>query len=67
MAKRAARVNPRKKGLKSATFRFKPAQLQALRAEALRRAVGRSSGKPDASEIVRDAVDAWLSKARLKA
>lgn len=69
MARRAAKArkrSPRFKGLKPATFRFEAGQLEALRAEALRRAVARGSGKPDASELVRDAVDAWLAKARLK-
>jgi hypothetical protein len=55
-------ANPRAKGLVPATFRFEPEQLDALRREALRRAGERGSGKPDASELVREAVEAWLRR-----
>lgn len=41
-------------------YRLRPDQIEALRREALRRAGARGSGKPDASELVRDAVDRWL-------
>ncbi len=59
---RLGRVPPPKKGLKLAGFRLRPDQLAALRKEALRRAGERDSKQPDASELVREAVDAWLAK-----
>lgn len=67
MPKRAAAaetkpVNPRKKGLKAATYRMEPGQIDALQREALKRAQERGSFKADASEIVREAVDAWIAK-----
>jgi hypothetical protein len=52
----------RAKGLEKAMFRLEPGQLQALRREALRRAGERGSMKPDASELVREAVEAWLPR-----
>jgi hypothetical protein len=45
-------------------FRLEPEQLEALRREALRRAAERGSMKPDASEVVREAVAAWLRRSR---
>lgn len=60
---RLARVpGPPKKGLKFVGYRLRPEQIAALRREALRRAEASGSGKPDASEIVREALDAWLAK-----
>ncbi len=59
---RLAGVPHVKKGLKLAAFRMKPEQLAALRKEARRRAEERDSNKPDASELVREAVDLWLAK-----
>ncbi len=50
------------KGLKTAAYRLRPDQIEALRREALRRALSGKPGKPDASELVREALDAWLSK-----
>jgi hypothetical protein len=61
-AGRLGAVPPPKKGLKLAGFRLRPDQLAALRKEALRRAGERESRQPDASELVREAVDAWLAK-----
>lgn len=61
-AGRLGAVPPPKKGLKLAGFRLRPDQLAALRREAQKRAEARESGKPDASELVREAVDAWLAK-----
>jgi hypothetical protein len=58
-----------KKGHVLAAYRLRPEQIATLRREALKRAAERGSGKPDASEIVREAVDAWIaahSKARAK-
>ncbi len=48
------------KGLMLVGVRLEPRQAQAIRAEAFRRAAARGSGKPDASEIVREALEAWL-------
>ncbi len=56
------RVPHEKKGMKLAAYRMRPEQIAALRKEALKRAAARESGKPDASELVREAVDAWLAK-----
>lgn len=56
-------VPPPKKGLVLAGFRLRPDQLEALRREAFRRAEERGSRKPDASELLREALDAWLAKA----
>ena len=55
-------VNPRAKGLEKATFRLESAQIAALKAEALRRASKSGSMKPDASELVREALAAWIGK-----
>ncbi len=43
-------------------FRLEGEQLEALRREALRRAGERGSMKPDASELVREAVAEWLRR-----
>ncbi len=59
---RLRRVPQQKKGLKTAAYRLRPDQIEALRLEALRRAVAGKPGKPDASEIVRAAIDLWFSK-----
>ncbi len=53
-------VPPPKKGLKLAGFRLRPDQIKALRREARRRAEERDVTQADASEIVREAIDAWL-------
>lgn len=55
------RVPHEKKGMKLAAYRMRPEQIAALRKEALKRAAARDSGKPDASELVREAVDQWLA------
>ncbi len=55
-------VPHQKKGLKPALYRLRPDQIEALRREALRRALAGKAGKPDASELVREALDAWLAK-----
>ncbi len=56
--------NPRAKGLKPVVVRLEPTQIAALKREALRRANERGSMKPDASELVRAALDAWLARRR---
>ncbi len=63
-AKRTAAgpTNPRAKGLQRLVVRLEPAQVQALKAEALKRAQAIGSMKPDASELVREAVAAWLKR-----
>lgn len=38
--------------------------LAALRAEAFRRAAAADSGRPDVSEVVREALDAWVKRKR---
>jgi hypothetical protein len=53
-----------KKGLVKAMFSMEAHQLAALRAEATRRMVERGRGRLDASEVVREAVDAWLKRRR---
>jgi len=55
-------VPPPRKGLKLIGVRLTDEQIKALRREARRRAEERDSGKPDASELVREAIDAWLAK-----
>jgi hypothetical protein len=55
----AKRIGPRS-GFVKAIFSVEPAQLQALRGEALRRAQAAGSIRPDVSELVREAVAAWL-------
>ena len=39
-------------------------QWAALRAEAFKRAAARGSAKPDTSEVLREAVDAWMKRKR---
>lgn len=53
-----------KKGLVKAMFSMESRQLEALRAEATRRMVERKAGRIDASEVLREAVDAWLKRKR---
>ncbi len=51
-----------KGGLVQVTVTLDPAHLEALRAEAARRARERKSGRPDASEVLREIVGAWLGR-----
>lgn len=53
-----------KKGLTKATFSLEPAQLEVLRAEATRRMQERKAGRIDASEVVREAIEAWAKRRR---
>lgn len=53
----------RKSGLIQVSLTLSPEQLAALRREAFRRAAEAGHGKPDASIIVRELLDAWLAKA----
>jgi hypothetical protein len=59
-------VPPPKKGLKLVGIRLRPDQVRELRREARRRAEERDSGKPDSSELVREALDVWLAAKRSK-
>jgi hypothetical protein len=52
------------KGLIKGAWTLSPEHVKALRAEAMRRAEARNSGKPDASEVLREVLDAWLKKAK---
>jgi hypothetical protein len=73
MAKRAAedgmaeamkasrKVGPRS-GFVKATFSLEPEQLAGIVAEANRRALGRGAMRADASEVVREAIVAWLGR-----
>jgi hypothetical protein len=59
---RGPKGSPLWKGLEKATYSLTPEQVRLIRAEALRRASAAGSGRPDASALVREAVDAWLAK-----
>ena len=52
----------RKKGFVKVMYRMHPRQVAALRAEAFRRSEKLAVGRPDASEVLREIVDAWLDK-----
>ena len=54
--------NWQKKGLEKVMYRLERGQIQALRAEAFKRAQERGSGRPDASEVLREIVAAWMGK-----
>lgn len=41
-------------------YRVELRQAEALRDEAFRRAKQRGSGKPDASEVLREILDSWI-------
>ncbi len=44
------------------TLTLDPADLEALRAEAQRRARARKTARADVSELVRESIRAWLEK-----
>ena len=48
------------------TVSLEPAQLQALRREAAKRARAEGRERPDVSAIVREAVEAWLAASKRK-
>jgi hypothetical protein len=50
----------RRKGLVKVMYRMHPRHVAALRTEAFRRAERRAMGRPDASEVLREIVEAWL-------
>jgi hypothetical protein len=51
-----------KKGLEKAMFSMDPGHLRELRREAAKRMADRGAGRADTSELVREAVEAWLKK-----
>jgi hypothetical protein len=55
---------PADEDLMTTTFRIRREQWDALRTEATRRALESDKGdrRPDASRIVREAIDEWLAK-----
>jgi hypothetical protein len=66
MAK-AMKANPKSKigprsGFIKATFSLEPEQLAAVVGEAQRRAGAAGRIRADASEVVREALDAWIGK-----
>lgn len=50
------------KDLVKGQWSLAPTHVAALRAEAMKRALAKGSGKPDASEVLREVLDAWLKK-----
>ena len=58
--------SPLYRGFTKATFSVRPDQLRSLRAEARRRADRAGLFRPDVSEVVREALDKWLAKARAR-
>lgn len=50
------------KGLVKAQFSIAPEHEKALRNEAFRRAQQRGSGRPDASEVLREVLDGWIER-----
>lgn len=51
-----------RKHLVKQVFSIDPEQLDALRAEATRRMVERKTGRPDASEVLREALASWMKR-----
>lgn len=68
MAKREPGLTGRrtKTGLMHLTVVLDPKHVAALRSEAFRRAAETESRKPDASEVLREILDAWIAKGRAK-
>jgi hypothetical protein len=61
------RRGPAPKGYEAVLYRVRPEQASALRSLAAGRAApamkrGDKGARPDASELVREAIDAWLAK-----
>jgi hypothetical protein len=50
--------------MKKVMYVLEERQIQALRAEAFRRAEERGRGSPDASEVLREVLEAWLAEPR---
>jgi len=51
-----------KKGFVKVMFSMDPRHLEELRREAARRMIERGAGRVDTSELVREAVEAWLRR-----
>lgn len=63
LVRKEPKVGPRSGHMK-VLFAITPAQHETLKAEAMRRAQARGTLRPDASELVREALDAWIRRAR---
>jgi hypothetical protein len=50
------------KGTKKVQFVLRLEHIEALRRESLRRALDRSEGAADQSEVLREILDAWIAK-----
>jgi carbamoylphosphate synthase large subunit len=61
-AMRATRKVGARSGFVKATFSLDPEQLAGVVAEANRRALARGAMRSDASEVVREAIVAWLGR-----
>jgi hypothetical protein len=66
-AKRGRKRGPAPKGYEAVLYRVRPEQAAALRRIAAARAApamrrGEKGARPDASELVREAIDTWLAK-----
>lgn len=62
---KALKASPKlgkRSGLLKATFSLKPKQLAAVVTEAQRRAQVAGRIRADASEVVREALDAWIAR-----
>jgi hypothetical protein len=57
-------VGAPRKGLVKTLVSLEPKQLKALRAEAMKRMKASGAGRMDASEVLREVLDAWLSSTR---
>lgn len=60
-----ARRASRRKDLEKVMYRLRPEQIAALRAESYRRAQKTGSGRPDASEVLRQILDGDLDPAKV--
>ncbi len=50
------------KDLVKGQWSLAPAHVEALRAEAMKRAAASGAGRLDASEVLREVLDAWLKR-----
>ena len=64
MPKRPAALETIEEGQRAvkAQYTLEERQVTALRSESLRRAAERPRGRPDASEVLREIIDAWIAK-----
>ena len=65
-AVRGAERPSRKKNLEKVMYRLRPDQVQALRRLAFERAQETGSGRPDASEVLRELIDGKLDPKALQ-